>query len=338
MKLNFRSKAAFASNKAFNYLADKNPSDISQIVIVRHAAIGDFMNIRPFLIGLKSFFPSAKITLSTINTYTYGIPNDLINDVHVIDRTIGDKKTSIFQRIKQIKQLPQADLLFDLTDSSLSLYTAIFSRPKLKIGYSYRPSRRFFYDISTLRSDFVLEADSVLHMLYILGYSRHGDLQYGYEQKYPKQQTKRIMYFAGASMKNKCWSEDKFTSLIGQMSDKYPDYQHVILQGIRDDEKFLEIYNSLSHSNNITLQQTMSLDNVMQFLSNSHLLISNDTGIRNMAIATQTPTIGIFFDIAPFKYWPNEKIHDCVFNVDYQQPTVNNVFKSAQMMMKKFLV
>ena len=334
MQLNFRQKAAFASKKAVNYLADKNPDDISQIVIVRHAAIGDFMNIRPFLIGLKSFFPSAKITLSTINSYTYGIPNDLINEVHVIDRTVGDKKTSFFQRIKQIKQLPQADLLFDLTDSSLSLYTTIFSKPKLKIGYSYRSSRRFFYDISTLRSDFVLEADSVLHMLYMLGYSRHGDLEYGYGKLYPKKHAKQIVYFAGASMKNKCWNEDKFTALIEQLSDQYTDYQHVILQGIRKDEQFLEIYSPISHKKNVKLQKTMSLEGAMQFLANSHLLISNDTGIRNMAIATQTPTIGIFFDIAPFKYWPNEQKHDCVFNKNYQQPAMTDVLDSAVKMME----
>jgi len=334
LQLNFRQKAAFASKKAVNYLADKNPDDISQIVIVRHAAIGDFMNIRPFLIGLKSFFPSAKITLSTINSYTYGIPNDLINEVHVIDRTVGDKKTSFFQRIKQIKQLPQADLLFDLTDSSLSLYTTIFSKPKLKIGYSYRSFRRFFYDISTLRSDFVLEADSVLHMLYMLGYSRHGDLEYGYGKLYPKKHAKQIVYFAGASMKNKCWNEDKFTSLIEQLSDQYPDYQHVILQGIRKDEQFLEVYSPISHKKNVKLQETMSLERVMQFLANSHLLISNDTGIRNMAIATQTPTIGIFFDIAPFKYWPNEQKHDCVFNKNYQQPAMTDVLDSAVKMME----
>ncbi len=338
MKLNFRPKAAFSSKKAFSYLADKNPGDISQIVVIRHAAIGDFMNIRPFLLGLKSFFPNAKITLSTINTYAYGTPNDLIDAVHIIDRTIDGKKTSIFQRIKQIKQLPRADLLFDLTDSSLSLYTAIFSKPKLKIGYSYRSSRRFFYDISTLRSDFVLEADSVLHMLYILGYSRHGDLEYGYGKLYPKKHAKQIVYFAGASMKNKCWSEDKFTALIGQLSDQYSDYQHVILQGIRKDEKFLEIYSPISHKKNVKLQETMSLEGVMQFLANSHLLISNDTGIRNMAIATQTPTIGIFFDIAPFKYWPNEKIHDCVFNENYQQPSVGNVSYSAQSMMENLIL
>jgi ADP-heptose:LPS heptosyltransferase len=333
MKLNYKYNPAVSKKNKF-FLSSITTIDVKKIVVIRHAAIGDFMNIRPFLLGLKSFFPNAKITLSTINTYTYGTPDDLIDDVHIIDRTIRGKKTSIFQRIRQIRQLPQADLLFDLTDSSLSLYTAIFSKPKLKIGYSYRPSRRFFYDISTLRSDFVLEADSVLHMLYIFGYSRHGDLEYGYDKLYPKKPIKQIVYFAGASMKNKCWSEDKFTNLIDQLSDQYPDYQHVILQGIRDDEKFLEIYTPLSAKDNIALQQTMNLDEVMQFLSNSHLLISNDTGIRNMAIATCTPTIGIFFDIAPFKYWPNEKIHDCVFNEDYQQPSVDSVLESARNIMK----
>jgi hypothetical protein len=53
-----------------------------------------------------------------------------------------------------------------------------------------------------------------------------------------------------------------------------------------------------------------------------------------MAIATQTPTIGIFFDIAPFKYWPNEKKHNCVFNEDYRQPAVNDVLSSAVKMME----
>jgi len=334
LKLNFRPKAAFASKKAFKYLENRKPDDIREVVIIRHAAIGDFMNIRPFLLGIKSFFPNAKITLSTINTYVYGTPDDLIDAIHIIDRTVNGKKTSAFQRIRQIKQLPQADILFDLTDSSLSLLTTIFSKPKLKIGYSYRSSRRFFYDISTLRSDFVLEADSVLHMLYMLGYSRHGDLEYGYGKHYPKNQTKQIVYFAGASVKNKCWSEDKFTNLIDQLSSKYLEYQHVILQGIREDEKFLEIYKPISDKENVVLKETMSLEGVMQFLSDSRLLISNDTGIRNMAIATQTPTIGIFFDIAPFKYWPNEKKHDCVFNESYQQPAVGDVFDSAVNMME----
>ena len=52
MKLNFRRGSAFASNKARRYLEDKKPEDIKTITVIRHAAIGDFMNIRPFLIEL----------------------------------------------------------------------------------------------------------------------------------------------------------------------------------------------------------------------------------------------------------------------------------------------
>ena len=96
MKLNFRPKAAFASKKAFKYLENRKPDDIREVVIIRHAAIGDFMNLRPFLLGIKSFFPNAKITLSTINTYVYGTPDDLIDAVHIIDRTVNGKKPVLF--------------------------------------------------------------------------------------------------------------------------------------------------------------------------------------------------------------------------------------------------
>jgi ADP-heptose:LPS heptosyltransferase len=58
------------------------------------------------------------------------------------------------------------------------------------------------------------------------------------------------------------------------------------------------------------------------------LLISNDTGIRNMAIAVNTPTVGIFLVIQPFKYWPREGGHDCIFNLE-SQPSVEDVYKSA---------
>jgi ADP-heptose:LPS heptosyltransferase len=337
MKLNFRPKAAFANQKAHSYLAGNRPSDIQTIVVIRHAAIGDFMNIRPFLLGLKSFFPNAKITLSTINTYIYGTPDDLIDELHIINRTIKGKKTGFFQRLKQIKQLPQADILFDLTDSSLSLFTTIFSKPKLKIGYSYRPVRRWFYDISTLRSDFVLEAESVLHLLYILGYSRHGDLQYGLAMQYPKRIEKRIVYFAGASVKDKCWHRENFKNLIAKMAHTHSGYQHIILQGVQKGEEFLDIYEPLRKMDNVDLQSKMDLPAVMQFLANTQLLISNDTGVRNMAIATHTPTIGLFFDIAPFKYWPNESIHDCVFNSDYTQPSAEAVFERSTLMIHRLV-
>lgn len=336
MQLNFRSGSAFASKKARAYLQKVNPEDIQKITIIRHAAIGDFMNIRPFLIELRSFFPHATVTLSVIKHYMYGIPEDLIDEVHVMRRYKEDgDKTSFFTRIKEAKKLPSQDIIFDLTDSTISLLLIALSDAKLKIGYPYRSIRRAFFDVATLRSDFVVEAVSVLHMLNILGKKTEIPLQYGLEKFYAKEEKKQIVYFAGASTKIKCWSETNFAQLINKMAQAYPEHQHIILQGIGDDEEFLLIYETVKKLPNTQLQKTMPLQNVMQLLTNSQLLISNDTGIRNIGIALEIPTIGIFFHIPPFRYWPREKLHDCVYNHEYTPPAVEDVYKASSNMLKK---
>lgn len=332
MKLNFRRGGAFASKKAKQYLETINPSDIKNVTVIRHAAIGDFMNIRPFLIELRNFLPNAKITLSVNRSAMYGIPTDLIDDTHIMDKDDPhdrSKKTGLLYRIKQAKELPPQDIIFDLTDSSMTLLLIMFSQAKLKIGYSYRAIRRLFYDISTLRSDYVMEAHSVLHMLNLLGSHITNPTDYGYKEKYTKNENKRIIYFAGAAEEAKCWEKDKFIILIKKLSKQYLDYKHTILQGIRDDEKFLDIYEPFIKNENVELQEVMNLDDALQFISNSRCLISNDTGIRNMSIAVDTPTIGIFFYTGAFRYWPRDGRHDCVFNLDYLSPEVDDVYNQT---------
>ncbi len=337
MKLNFRRGSAFASKKAREYLKDKDPEDIKRITVIRHAAIGDFMNIRPFLIELRKFFPNAKITLSVVKHYMYGIPEDLIDDIHVVSRYAEDgSKTSLFTRIKEAKKLPSPDIIFDLTDSTLSLLVVALSNAKLKIGYPYRAIRRAFFDIATLRSDFVVEALSVEHMLNVLGAKTAYPLRYGLEKFYPKNSIQnRIVYFAGASAKSKCWAAEKFSALIDKMSQKFPEYEHVILQGIGEDEKFFDIYEPLKERQNVRLQEVLPIDDVMHFLANSRCLVSNDTGVRNMGIALEIPTVGIFFEIPPFRYWPREEKHDCVFTIEYESPAVDDVFDATSHMIDK---
>ncbi len=338
MVLKFRRGGAFASKKAKNILENLNPEDIKNITVIRHAAIGDFMVIRPFLIEIKKYFKNAKLTLSVNKDAMYGLPYDLVDDVHIMHKNHPDdksKKTNLFFRIKEAKKLPPQDIIFDLTDSSMTLLLTVFSNSKIKIGYPYRWIRRIFYDIATLRSDFVYEAESIMSMINILGSKSIFPFDFGYQNKYKKNNKKQIIYFAGASMKIKCWEEEKFTKLIERLSDKYPDYQHIILQGIKEDEKFLDIYNRLKNKKNILLQTPMELDETMQFLSNSSLVISNDTGIRNMAIAVDTPTIGIFFTTTAFRYWPKDNRHDCVFNNSYTSPDIEDVYNSTKNLMEK---
>jgi len=335
IKLNFRTGSAFASKKAKKYFATKEPEDIKSIIVIRHAAIGDFMVIRPFLIALRKYFVNAKITLNVLGTNKYGAPEDLVDALHIIDKydpKDTTKKTSFFTRYKQVKTLPQADILFDLTDSSLSLMLSVFSGASIKVGYSYRALRRAFYDVSTLRSDFVWEGNSIMHQLQILGANTQYDpYEFGLSKKTTRKENPYIIYFAGASVENRCWGNENFQALIAKMKEQLPHYTHVILQGIKEDEMFLDIYEPFVDDAQVVLQEALPLEEVYDYLAEASLVIVGDTGVRNMAVATNTPTLGIMWApyISPLRYLPKLRYHQVVFNHRFEKPSIDDVYERA---------
>ena len=56
-----------------------------------------------------------------------------------------------------------------------------------------------------------------------------------------------------------------------------------------------------------------------------------DTGIRNMAIGSNTATLGIMWvgGISPLRYLPKIQNHEVVFNTDMIKPSVEKVYDSA---------
>lgn len=339
VKLNFRRGGAFASCKAKEYFCDINPEDVKNVTVIRHAAIGDFVVMRPFLLELRKFFPNAKITLSVLRNVMYGMPEDLVDSIHIMDKVKTDgsgKKTSFFERVKQARELPEQDIIFDLTDSSMTLMLILLSKSKITVGYSYRALRRFFYDVSTLRSDFVLETQSMLNQLNILGANtQHYPLEYGLTTQKRDEENPFIIYFGGASMQNRCWSETNFVGLIKYMLEKYPNYQHVVLQGIKEDEKFENIYAPFADNPKVIHQPALPIEDIYDYLATASLVVVGDTGIRNMAIASNTPTLGIMWvdHISPLRYLPKVREHEVVFNTDFVPPSLNEVTTSAKKLM-----
>jgi len=341
IKLNFRRGGAYASKKAKNYLETIDPKDIQEVTVIRHAAIGDLVATRPFLIELKKYFPNAKITLSVIRSYMYGIPDDLIDAVHIIDKLDLEnkkKKTSVFQRIKQIKELPKQDIIFDLTDSSLSFLIMQIAQPKLKVGYPYRWIRRMFYDITILRSDFTFETMSMLHQLNILGANtKHYPLEYKLSDKTCNKNEPYIIYFAGASIEARCWGDNNFIELITLMLNKYPNHKHVVLKGIKEDEGFNEIYELFKDNPSVIHQDALPLDKIYDYLAEASLVIVGDTGLRNMALGVHVPTIGLIFafGVSPLRYLPQVESHEVVYNLDFTKPSAEKVFDSTVKLMEK---
>lgn len=339
MKLNFRRGGAFASRKAKEYFNDVKPEDIKSVTVIRHAAIGDFVVMRPFLLELRKFFPNTKITLSVLRNSMYGMPEDLVDSIHIMDKMKTDgsgEKTSFLQRAKQASILPEQDIIFDLTDSSMTLMLILLAKSKITVGYSYRALKRFFYDVSTVRSDFVLETQSMLHQLNILGANtQHYPLEYGLTTETRDKKNPFIIYFGGASMQNRCWSETKFVGLIEYMLKKYPQYQHVVLQGIKEDEKFENIYAQFTDNPKVIHQPALPIEDIYNYLATASLVIVGDTGIRNMAIASNTPTLGIMWvgHISALRYLPKIREHEVVFNTDFIAPSLDEVKTSVEKLM-----
>ena len=170
MKLWFKT-GAWASKKAIRVAKQIQPEEVKSVAVIRHAAVGDMVLTRPFLIELRRFFPNAKITLSLCSNYTRGAPEDLVDRVHVVYGS-DQRGIKLKQQIRRAKELGDQDLLFDLTVTSRSTWLCLLTRAKLKVSFPYHNIQRYvFYDIAVSRSDMRFEAENVLEMLNILGHA-----------------------------------------------------------------------------------------------------------------------------------------------------------------------
>lgn len=158
------------------------------------------------------------------------------------------------------------DIIFDAAGTSRSYWLALFSKAKLKFGFPYKHYLcGTLYNIAVFRSDFQPEVETMLDMLKLLGHAPSHPLNFGYPCHYElfgQQQTKpKIIYFNGASVKDKVLEQAQVKLLIEQALSSLPDYQHVFLEGMNDFERgdYLE---DLRDNSNFSIQLVMSLGRV----------------------------------------------------------------------------
>lgn len=329
MYLWFQKGAAWASKRGWQNARMLQREDVNHIAIIRHGAIGDQVLTRVFINEAKRFFPNAKITLSIIDTRSYGAPVDMVNSIHVVEKVRNGKKTSIFERFKQIKGLGKQDIIFDLANTNVSKWVCILNKASLKIGFPYRSMENIFYHVTIKRSDLVLETETMLHQLCILGAKTHRPFDYGFPNYEVNNVNPYIIYFISASNEGKTWPKNNFTDLGRKMATAFPNYRHIFLDGLHQHEKVDDIIEQLSAFENIEQQEVLPYEKAMEYLGKATMVICNDTGVRNMAITVNTPTVGIFFNTVPFRYWPRDGLHEIAFGENHTVPTSEDVFEIA---------
>lgn len=319
-------RGAYVSSKAKRYInSEFSPEKIKKIAIFRHAALGDQVIARPFLIEARKFFPNAKITLVGVSNYKYGAPSDLADNTLFMASKHDSKQLNWKQRLADFSQLEEQDIIFDLASTNRSYWMTLCSKAKLKFGFPYHSHLRgTIYNAAVFRSDFQPEVECMLDMLKMLGHNPSRPLDFGYPSHLklhdPQQSCPTILYFNGASTTNKILSKEQMTTLLEQALISLPEHKHIYLEGKNDYEKGDYLRHLASHQH-FSIQPCLPLDELAEFIAKASLLVAPDTGIRNLAIATHTPTIGIFYSTVPFRYTPQTGEHHIVMNADGSIPT-----------------
>lgn len=334
MKLWF-TKGVWVRRNAEKKIENLSFTDIKSIAILRHAALGDMVLTRSFIIEARKLFPNAKITLSVISNYTRGIPEDLVDRVHIIHGT-DQRNTPLRKRIKKIRELGYQDLIFDLACGNRSFFTCLLTPAILKFGYPYQRIRSWmFFDVTTCRSDLNFEVNDMLSMLNILGAKTSYPHVYNMPGETLKRNKPYIVYFIGASSPDKCWPLEYFSQLIQRLSKDYPEHDHLILEGLKEWENADEIMQNTENNKNISVVKADTIEETTSLLKGADMLVSNDTGIRHIAITCNTATIGLFIG-GPYRYWPRYEIHDAVFpSIDEVTVSVDDVTTSCRNMLTR---
>ena len=335
MKLSF-SKGVWIRRNTDKKIKNLSFSDIKKIAILRHAALGDMVLTRSFITEARKAFPNAVITLSIVSNYTRGTPQDLVDRVHIVYGS--DKKNiSIIEQYKRIKELGPQDIIFDLASSSRSTLTCLLTPATLKIGFPYKKFHaKLLFDIATPRCDLNFEGCDMIIMLNALGIKTAYPHKYNMPGKPLKRKKPYIIYFIGASTPVKVWPAERFTKLLTLLSRDYPKHEHLVLEGIQKWETADKILAPLKDNKNISVINADTIEETESVLKGADLVISNDTGIRHLAIVSETPTVGIFF-ADPFRYWPRFDIHDVAMPDENGPASADEVHRCCTNMLAKTL-
>jgi ADP-heptose:LPS heptosyltransferase len=324
----------YRSRRAEKTIKRISRGDIKSIAVIRHAALGDMVLARSFLVEARKAFPNASVTLGLVSHYTRGAPVDLVDRVHIVHGK-DQRDTPMLSQLRRVRELGYHDLIFDLAATNRSMFTCLLNPAMLKFGFPYQAwQARFFYDVAVGRSDLHFEVCDMLNMLHMFGVKTAYPHQYDMPGYALRRDRPYMIYFAGASNLAKCWPADHFSRLVRMMAADYPGHDHLVLEGIQEREKADGILAPLQDVTNAAAVQADTVEETTALIKGADLVISNDTGIRHVAIVSEIPTVGLFFS-DPYRYWPRYEIHDIVLPEVKGPPEVETAHAACVRMLTK---
>lgn len=321
--------------------------NIQKIAVFRATQLGGLINLVPAIRALRYAYPEAQITLiglpwaeSFVQRYThyldtfipfYGYPG--LQEQENYQEKFIDFLHSI--------RTEHFDLLFQLqgngviTNPLLMMFSAKHTAGFYKPGH-YIPDKDLFLPFPENQNDIVRQ----LILLDSLGIPLQGS--YIDFPVYPIENTiyskicrifnlmekEYVCLHPGAQDKSKRWAVENYIAIADFLAKK--GYK-IVLTGSDEEKHLSQVISDQLHNSCINVTGlTPELGVLANVIKNAALVITNDTGISNIAASVQAPSVIIFQNSDPKQWAPlNKKLHKVI--TKEQAKDIKSVQKDVEM-------
>jgi len=275
----------------------------THLLIVRLDAIGDFFMWLAPALEIRKKFPKSRFHITLVgNAHWIQMAQDLLDFDHYIALDRQQFMASFSVRKNIAKEIKRKKYILAMNPTYSREWASDWligmACAKEKIGFdgpcnTIKKGTKFFTNFlysKLLHSPAQTELE---HNEFFIQQTINPDfrLQIPDFSKKEKRQN-QIVIFPGSSWHGKCWPSENFAELITWLSNNFPGNE-IILAGGKNDVTYSEIIKSKINVTVTDLVGKTSLKDLLALLSNSKLLISNDTSAVHMAQVTRTPTIAL---------------------------------------------
>ena len=291
-------------------------SRIKKILIIRLRFIGDVIISTPVIEALKKAYPDVEISYLAEE-----MPLEMLKNNPNIKELLINKKskwTDLFETVCMIRRR-KYDAVIDVFGNPRSALITLLSGARYRIGWEIR-GRGICYNRHIVRKDIIdpedrsdcIEAyEDVLRLFGIAVSDKKTEIFLDTEEQLFARNyaislglnfEKPVIGLQPGSRRGPTmtWPKEKYAELAGKLIEA--GYQVMLFGGPKDKPLVKDIYERLDHKAFIVEGLQIRQDIALMKLCNC--FITNNHGPLHMAIAVETPTIGIFRPDETFTWFP----------------------------------
>lgn len=287
--------------------------------------MGDVLLTTPALRALRRAFSEARISvLVTVSGEAILKGNTNVDEIIVLDKSSLWSQANMIPVVRRKK----FDLVIDFLCNPRTAIIAFFSGAPRRLGYDVR-MRKIAYNLRKPRDEYrdgkkvVKYAAQVnVDMLRCLGIeSVEAELDFKvsdaaqnrmdeFLRSHFVERKKLVAICPAGTWPAKTWEVEKFAALADRIASEI-GHKVVILWGPGEKELAQRMSHLMKTSGIIACET--GIDEVSALIRRCTLFVSNDSGLKHIAVALGTPTVTIFGPTNPMTWNPPRPMHRAVY-------------------------